>query len=83
MKEFSIKILSPSGLIHKGTCSSLTFPTDDGLYGIMANHSPLVAALSEGVITVANGELKKEFPVKPGILVCKDNSVIVTTEGIK
>ncbi|MBQ9412454.1 MAG: ATP synthase F1 subunit epsilon [Oscillospiraceae bacterium] len=50
--EFQLHILSPERDFYQGPCSSLVIPTLDGEYGILPGHSPLVAALVPGLVTV-------------------------------
>ena len=51
MKTFHLEILSPDRAFYIGECSSLTVPLNDGLYGVMADHTPLTAAIEPGEIT--------------------------------
>ncbi len=52
MKVFKLEVLSPDRAFYIGDCASLTFPVEDGLYGVMADHSPLTAAIIPGEITI-------------------------------
>ncbi len=58
MKTFKLEVLSPDRAFYIGDAVSVTVPLDDGLYGIMADHSPLTAAIVPGecVITKPDGE---------------------------
>ena len=57
MNTFSLEILTPEKPFYRGDCISLVMPTGDGMLGIMANHSPLKAAVNNGRIlyTVPDG----------------------------
>ncbi len=58
MNTFYLEILSPERTFYEGQCISLTVPISDGYIGIMANHSPLTAAILDGEInfTTDTGE---------------------------
>ena len=51
MNAFSLEILTPEKMFFRGGCLSIVFPTTDGMMGVMANHSPLIAAVGNGMIT--------------------------------
>ena len=60
MTPFSLDILTPEKPFFKGECVSLVIPTSDGMMGILANHSPLTAAVHDGkiVFTLPDGTLR-------------------------
>lgn len=51
MKTFHLEILSPERAFFTGECVSLTVPLHDGMYGIMADHVPLTAAIIPGELS--------------------------------
>ena len=50
MTPFRLEILTPEKPFFEGNCVSLVMPTSDGMIGILAKHSPLVAAIHDGKI---------------------------------
>ena len=75
--EFDLTITSVSGEIFSGKCSSLTLPLSDGLYTILPNHSPVVAALAEGIISVTSDDNKISYSISDGLTVFENNSARV------
>ena len=59
MTEFDLEILTPEKPFFTGKCVSVVFPTIDGMMGVMANHSPMNAAVCDGkmVFTLPEGEV--------------------------
>lgn len=51
MNTFLLEILTPEKPFFKGECKSIVLPLTDGMIGIMANHSPLTAAIGNGRIS--------------------------------
>ena len=51
MNTFLLEILTPEKPFFRGECVSVIVPTSDGMFGILANHAPLTAAISDGKIT--------------------------------
>ena len=50
MKTFHLEILTPERPFYVGDCLSLVVPLADGLFGIMADHTPFTAALVPGEV---------------------------------
>lgn len=58
MTQFDLEILSPERVFYRGKCVSLVMPVDDGMLGIMANHTPFFSAITDGELsfTLPDGE---------------------------
>ena len=62
MKTFPLRVLAPERTFFDGACTSLTVPSIDGIYGLMAQHEDIVLAVVPGKLTLrdAEGVLKME-----------------------
>lgn len=59
MSTFKLQFIEANRCFYKDDCLSVIVPTTDGLYGIMANHCPIIAS-------VIPGEVKFIIPTKDG-----------------
>lgn len=50
--DFKYRIITPDGAFREGYCASLVIPTQEGMLGVLAHHSPLLAELRFGIITI-------------------------------
>ena len=50
MRPFKVKILASDHPFYEGECYSLTLPTTNGMYGIFARHSNMIAAIVPGTM---------------------------------
>ena len=48
MKTFALRVLAPERTFFDGACTSLTVPSIDGMYGLMAQHEDIVLAVVPG-----------------------------------
>lgn len=48
MTVFQLKIISCKGIFYDGLCESIVLPTEEGEYGIQANHESMVIGISIG-----------------------------------
>jgi len=47
-----LEIITPDELLFKGEITHIVLPGLDGSFGILANHAPLISALSNGNVKV-------------------------------
>jgi len=84
MNAFMLTILAAEKPFYKGECISLVLPTTEGLYGIQARHSDMIAAVVPGV-------LKYKLPdgssvvaaVSEGIVKVEKNDVLILVDTIE
>mgnify|MGYP001111166175 CR=1 FL=1 len=69
MTGFSLAILTPDREGYRGSVESVTAPGQDGEFGVLANHMPLVAGLKSGVALVREaGGRPLYFAIDGGVL---------------
>ena len=54
MNTFQVHIYHANSPFYEGECESLILPTTEGDYGILANHSNMIAADVPGTMTYRN-----------------------------
>jgi F-type H+-transporting ATPase subunit epsilon len=47
-----LEIITPDRKVYEGEATSVRFPGTDGLFEVLNNHAPLIAALKAGDVTV-------------------------------
>lgn len=77
-----LDILTPEGKVFSGEADAVQLPGLDGLFQILNNHAPLIAALTDGVVKVQNNNAKQTFNIKSGIVEVFNNKISVLTEGV-
>lgn len=78
-----LDILTPEQKVFSGEASVVTLPGKTGSFQIMNNHSPLVATLKKGKLTVKTASGVQEFKVDSGIVEVVNNRISVLVEGIE
>jgi F-type H+-transporting ATPase subunit epsilon len=67
--EFRLAILSPDREFYSGPAESVTAPGQDGEFGVLAKHIPMIAGLKAGAVMVrAPGGKILYFAVDGGVL---------------
>lgn len=82
METFQVHILAADKTFYEGPCVSLTIPTSDGEFGILAHHSSMIAAVQPGTLRYQlPGEEPRLAAVSPGMVKVERNDVLVLVDS--
>ena len=70
-------IITPKRTFYEGLVSSAGFPTIDGEFGVMAGHTPFVAALFPGICTIRVDDDIKHCIISEGYAEINQRAIIV------
>ncbi|MGM0565537.1 MAG: ATP synthase F1 subunit epsilon [Bacteroidota bacterium] len=77
----NVEIITPDTNIFNGEASLIQLPGVDGLFEILHNHAPMIAALGEGKVKIKKESGETEyFDIDGGVLEVKENKVLVLAE---
>ncbi len=81
MSTFQLSILASDRLFYEGPCESLILPISEGSYGILANHSNMIAAVCPGKLSwKVPGEEFQIAAVSDGMVKVENNEVLVLVD---
>ena len=75
-----LEILTPDHEIYSGEVSLVQLPGVDGLFELLNNHAPMIAALTKGKIKVENEEGVRFYDINGGVVEVLKNKVLVLAE---
>jgi F-type H+-transporting ATPase subunit epsilon len=75
-----VEILSPDEKLFEGEADQIQLPGQDGSFGVLNNHAPIIAGLQEGTVSLRSAEGEKTFEIKGGVVEVLKNKVIVLAE---
>jgi F-type H+-transporting ATPase subunit epsilon len=75
-----VEILSPDFQLYEGEAEHLQLPGQDGSFGLLDNHAPMIAGLKEGKVKLRNKDGEQEFEIKGGVVEVLKNKVMVMAE---
>ena len=82
MEAFQVHILAADRTFYEGPCESLTISTSDGQLGILAHHSPMIAAVLPGTLRFRVPEQPEQVAaVSPGMVKVEGNEVLVLVDS--
>ncbi|MCD8047194.1 MAG: F0F1 ATP synthase subunit epsilon [Clostridiales bacterium] len=82
METFTMHFFTADHPVYEGQCLSLTVPIWDGLYGILAHHSNMIATVIPGMMTVHLPEQEPmTLAVSDGLVKVEDNEVLLLVKS--
>lgn len=76
-----LEITTPDKQVFSGDVDLVQLPGSDGLFEILHNHAPMIAALGKGKIKVQDEAGKLQFfEIKGGVCEVRDNNITVLAE---
>lgn len=77
-RSFTVAVLSEHETLYYGECTALTVPTEKDTITVLPNHTPIIAKLGKGEVTVHNGHSKQTLSqLESGLLFVGDNEASV------
>jgi F-type H+-transporting ATPase subunit epsilon len=76
----TVEIITPDKEIFSGNASLIQLPGLDGLFEILENHAPMIAALKKGRIKLVSERETLFFEINGGALEVIQNKVQVLAE---
>ena len=58
--SLQVRVITPEKVVFEGSCTQVQYPGEDGLYGVLANHAPMVTTVDAGVITLKQADGSEE-----------------------
>ena len=81
---FNLHIRSADRDVYEGECAQLSLRLSDGELGLLANHSPMVAAVTPGLLTYRTPEGESVTVVAgSGIVRFADNDALVLLDSVE
>lgn len=84
MKEYSLRIITPTETVFEGNVESLIAPGGKGYLGVLANHAPLDTTIEPGKFIIKQKGKEMRFIVGRGFLEVHHNHVtLVVAQATK
>lgn len=75
-----LEIITPEKHIFDGETDLVQLPGIDGLFEILNNHAPMIAALGKGKVKIGNNNSFQFIEIKGGIVEVLNNKIIVLAD---
>jgi F-type H+-transporting ATPase subunit epsilon len=80
MATFHVDLVSPEKLAFSGEVDQVDVPGVEGDFGVLAGHTPVVAAIRPGILTVTSGGTHQKIIVLGGLAEVSENGLTVLAD---
>jgi F-type H+-transporting ATPase subunit epsilon len=80
MATFHFDLVSPEKLAFSGEVDQVDVPGDEGDFGVLAGHAPVVASVRPGILVVWTGGAKQKIIVLGGLAEVSENGLTVLAD---
>lgn len=75
-----LEIITPERKIFTGEADLVQLPGSDGLFEILNNHTPMIAALGKGKVKIGNNNEYNFIEINGGVVEVLNNRILVLAE---
>ena len=75
-----LEITTPEKRIFEGDVDLVQLPGLDGLFEVLNNHAPMIAALGKGKVKIGNNNEYKFIEINGGVVEVLNNRILVLAE---
>jgi F-type H+-transporting ATPase subunit epsilon len=79
-KSFQVDVVSPEENVWSGEAEFLVARTTEGEIGVLADHEPVMAALTTGAVIIEHGNQRTTIGVHGGFMQIVGNTVTLITD---
>ncbi len=79
--QIRLEVVTPTKIVASEDVDLVTAPGGDGVFGVMANHAPLLATLKVGEMRYSKGSETKRLAVSGGFCEISNNKMTVLAEA--
>lgn len=82
MADFRLNIVTAQRTVFNEDVTALTLPGEQGYFGLLAHHAPIVAVLGPGTMTVRRGNRVDDATISGGFLEMSNNVATLLIDDI-
>lgn len=76
-----VEIITPEKQLYKGEADLIQMPGSDGLFEVLKNHAPMIAALGKGRIKLQDSNQQQMFfDINGGVAEISENKVRILAD---
>lgn len=80
--KLQFDLVSPEKLVYSAAVDAVQIPGEEGDFGVLPNHSPVMAMIRAGTLTVENDGQTQSFELSGGFADITPEAVTVLAEAI-
>ncbi len=82
MADYRLQIVTHQRTVFDKDVTSVTMPGEEGYFGVMANHAPIIAVLKEGNVDIRIGKKTQRVWISGGFFEMESNRGTLLTDRL-
>lgn len=83
MADFRLQIVTKQRTVFDQNVTSLTMPGEEGFFGVLAYHAPIISVLKEGNVKMRRGLNEEEFHITGGFFEMERNVATLLADEVR
>ena len=83
MADFRLQIVTKQRTVFDEEVTALTMPGEDGFFGVLAHHAPIISVLKKGPMTIRQGLHERKATIGEGFFEMENNVATLLTEFVE
>lgn len=81
--KINVELVTPEELVFSSSADMVVVPGGDGDFGVLEGHSPMISTIRPGVVSLYDGEKKKDIFISGGFAeVTGERCTILATKSV-
>ena len=81
--SFRLQIISQTRVLLEQDVMSIIVPGQEGYFGVLSDHAPMMAALGKGKLTIKTSPHdEKTFEIEGGFFEVRDNKAVILPDHV-
>jgi F-type H+-transporting ATPase subunit epsilon len=82
MADFSLQIVTQQKTVFNQSVTALTMPGEDGSFGVLAHHAPIIAVLKAGPVEIRVGSTVLKVEIGGGFFEMENNKATLLADSL-
>lgn len=82
MADFSLQIVTQQKTVFNQSVTALTMPGEDGSFGVLAHHAPIIAVLKAGPVEIRMGSNVLKVEIGGGFFEMENNKATLLADSL-
>jgi F-type H+-transporting ATPase subunit epsilon len=83
MAEFRLQIVTQQRTVFDRSVTALTMPGEDGSFGVLANHAPIISVLKGGPVDIRINSDVTRIRIGGGFFEMESNKATLLADGLE
>jgi len=83
MANYRLQIVTAQEVVFDEDVTAVTFPGEDGYFGVLAHHAAIVSVLRDGNVTIRRGTREEQVGISGGFLEMSNNKATLLADNLQ